>query len=123
MFKFVGELSNGQVLEFFKNLKGCLKDSLKHLYLDSNQIEGSVPNFAIFPSLIWLGLANNKLNGNLAKSIESLHKLGALIVRSNMLEGFISEALLSNFPELWYLDLSHNYFSFNFSFDWVPLSN
>ena len=94
MFKFVGELSNGQVLEFFKNLKGCLKDSLEALYLDSNQIAGSVPNFAIFPSLIWLGLANNKLNGNLAKSIESRHKLRYLIVSSNMLEGIISEAQL-----------------------------
>ncbi|XP_050255474.1 receptor-like protein EIX2 [Quercus robur] len=111
---------NGQVLEFFKNLKGCLKDSLENLYLDSNQIEGSVPNFAIFPSLTWLTLANNKLKWNLAKSIESLHKLEVLIVRSNMLEGFISEALLSNFPKLRYLDLSHNPLTFNFSFDWVP---
>ncbi|KAK4602718.1 hypothetical protein RGQ29_011644 [Quercus rubra] len=111
---------NGQVLEFFKNLKGCLKDSLENLYLDSNQIEGSVPNFAIFPSLTWLGLADNKLNGNLAKSIESLHKLQHLIVRSNMLEGIISEAQLSNFPQLLYLDLSHNPLSLNFSIDWVP---
>ncbi|KAK7840215.1 receptor-like protein eix2 [Quercus suber] len=111
---------NGQVLEFFKNLKGCLKDSLEDLYLDSNQIEGSVPNFAILPSLAWLTLANNKLYGNLAKSIESLHRLEALIVGSNMLEGIISEAQLSNFPQLSYLDLSHNPLTLNFSFDWVP---
>ena len=77
---------NGQALEFFKNLKGCLKYSLEVLYLDSNQIVGPVPNFAIFPSLTGLGIANNKLNGNLAKSIESLHKLHVLIVCSNSLK-------------------------------------
>jgi EIX receptor 1/2 len=37
-----------------------------------------------------------------------------------MLEGVISEAQLSNFPKLYYLDLSYNSFTLNISFDWVP---
>ncbi|GMY36256.1 receptor-like protein EIX2 [Fagus crenata] len=88
---------DGQVLEFFHNLRGCLKDSLRELYL-----------------------SNNKLNGTLGKRIESLNKLEVLSVRSNMLEGVISEAQLSNFPKLYYLDLSYNSFTLNISFDWVP---
>jgi EIX receptor 1/2 len=63
---------------------------------------------------------NNKLNGTLGKRIESLHKLEILSVHSNMLEGVISEAQLSNFPKLQCLDLFHNSFTLNISFDWVP---
>jgi EIX receptor 1/2 len=111
---------HGQVLEFFHNLRGCLKDSLEEVYLYGNQITGSMPNFARFPSLRVLYLSYNKLNGTLAERIESLHKLESLTVRSNMLEGVISEAQLSNFPNLDYLDLSYNYFTLNFSFNWVP---
>ncbi|GMY36253.1 receptor-like protein EIX1 isoform X2 [Fagus crenata] len=45
----------GHVLEFFHNLRGCLKDSLRELYL-----------------------SENKLNGTLGKRIESLNKLEVL---------------------------------------------
>jgi EIX receptor 1/2 len=111
---------NGQVLEFFHNMRGCLKDSLEVLNLDGNSITGSVSNFAIFPSLRILLLAKNKLNGTLGRRIENLNKLEVLRVRSNMLEGVISEAQLSNFPKLYYLDLSCNSYTLNISFDWVP---
>jgi EIX receptor 1/2 len=111
---------DGQVLEFFHNLGGCIRDSLEILYLNKNQITGLVPNFAIFPSLRVLDLSYNKLHGTLLERIESLHKLEYLSVRSNMLEGVISEAKLSNFPRLKYLDLSYNSFTLNFSFDWIP---
>ena len=54
------------------------------------------------------------------KRIESLNKLEVLSVSSNMLEGVISEAQLSNFPKLYLLDLSYDSFTLNISFDWVP---
>jgi EIX receptor 1/2 len=82
---------DGQVLEFFHNLRGCLKDSLRELHL-----------------------SNNKLNGTLGKRIESLNKLEVLSARSNILEGVISEAQLSNFPKLYYLDLSYNSFTLKY---------
>ncbi|KAK4602706.1 hypothetical protein RGQ29_011634 [Quercus rubra] len=111
---------NGQVLGFFHNLQGCAKDSLESLHLGRNQITGSVPNFAIFPSLRELDISNNKFNGTLGERIGSLHKLEFLDIRSNMLEGVISETLLSNFPNLYCLELSSNSLTLNFSFDWVP---
>lgn len=108
---------NGQVLEFFHNLKGCLKDSLETLDLHGNQITGLVPNFAIFSSLRVLRLYYNKLNGTLDESIGSLHKLEVLDLEWNMLGGVISEALLLNFTRLQFLLLSHNYFTFKISHD------
>ncbi|GMY36254.1 receptor-like protein EIX2 [Fagus crenata] len=99
---------NGQVLEFLHNLQGCEKDSLEELILDGNQFTGK-----LFPF-------NNKLNQTLGKRVESLQKLEILGVHSNMLGGVISETQLSNFPKLQYLDLSHNSFTLNISFDWVP---
>ncbi|KAL4652621.1 hypothetical protein ACB092_01G245100 [Castanea dentata] len=115
-----GNNLSGQVLEFSHNLKGCLKDSLETLGLHGNQITGSVPNFAIFPSLRLLYLSNNKLSGTLDESIGSLHKLEVLDLCLNMLGGVISEALLSNLTKLEYLLLSYNYFTLKFSLDWVP---
>ena len=111
---------NGQVLEFFHNLQGCTKDSLEILHLGGNQIKGPMPKFAKFPSLRELDLSNNKFNGSVAEKIETLYKLEFLDIRSNMLEGIISESLLSNFPNLYYLELSSNSFTSNFSFDWIP---
>ncbi|KAK7840238.1 receptor-like protein eix2 [Quercus suber] len=111
---------NGQVLEFFHNLQGCAKDSLESLHLGGNQIKGSMPKFAKFPSLRELDLSNNKLNGSVPEKIETLYKLEFLDLRSNMLKGVISETLLSNFPNLFYLQLSSNSFTSNFSFDWIP---
>ena len=111
---------DGQVLEFFHNVRGCLKDSLEILSINRNQIMGLVPNFAIFSSLRVLYLSFNKLNGTLPERIESLNNLELLSVRSNMLEGVISETQLSNFPKLYRLDLSYNSFALNISFDWVP---
>ena len=111
---------NGQVLDFFHNLQGCTKDSLESLHLGKNQITGPMPNFSIFPSLRELDISNNKFNGTLGGRIGSLYKLEYLDIRSNMLEDVISEAVLSNFPNLYGLGLSSNSFTLNFSFDWVP---
>ncbi|KAK4571393.1 hypothetical protein RGQ29_029991 [Quercus rubra] len=111
---------NGQLVELITNLSGCAKDSLEILELSYNQITGSLPNFATFPSLKEIDLSMNKLNGTLPKSIENLYKLEALSVSSNFLVGVISESLFSNLSKLRYLHLSNNSLSLEFSFDWVP---
>ena len=111
---------NEQVLEFFHNLQGCTKDSLESLHLGGNQIKGPMPEFAKFPSLRELDLSKNKFNGSVAEKLETLYKLEFLDLHSNMLEDIISETLLSNFPNLFYLQLSSNSFTSNFSFDWIP---
>ncbi|XP_050254133.1 receptor-like protein EIX2 [Quercus robur] len=111
---------NGQLVELITNLSGCAKDSLEILELSDNQITGSLPNFAIFPSLKYIYLSMNKLNGTLPKSIGNLYKLEVLSVDSNLLQGVISESLFSNLSKLQSLDLSNNSLSLEFSFDWVP---
>nr|XP_023875823.1 receptor-like protein EIX2 [Quercus suber] len=82
---------NGQVLEFFHNLQGCAKDSLESLHLGGNQIKGSMPKFAKFPSLRELDLSNNKLNGSVPEKIETLYKLEFLDLRSNMLKDIMTD--------------------------------
>ncbi|KAI4334730.1 hypothetical protein L6164_013442 [Bauhinia variegata] len=57
----------GRLDDFFSTTPGCAKKSLQHLSLIGNQITGSVPHLSQFSSLQDLFLANNKLNGTLAK--------------------------------------------------------
>ena len=112
---------NGQLFEFINNLSsGCAKDSLEVLTLSENQIIGSFPNLAIFPSLKSLFLDNNNINGTVPKSIGNLFNLEILFVSSNFLHGVISEAHFSNLSKLQYVGLSNNSFTFEFSFNWVP---
>ena len=112
---------NGQLFEFINNLSsGCAKDSLEVLTLSENQIIGSFPNLAIFPSLKSLFLDNNNINGTVPKSIGNLFNLEILFVSSNFLHGVIAEAHSSNLSKLQYLGLSNNSLTFEFSFNWVP---
>ncbi|XP_023877014.1 receptor-like protein EIX2 [Quercus suber] len=112
---------NGQLFELINNLSaGCAKDSLEVLDLSGNQITGSLPNLAIFPSLKEIFLQYNNLNGTVPKSIGNLFNLEVLFVSSNFLHGVISEAHFSNLSKLRYLGLSNNSFTLEFSFNWVP---
>ena len=112
---------NGQLFKLINNLSlGCAKDSLEVLDLSENQITGSLPNLAIFPSLKSLYLDNNNKNGTVPKSIGNLFNLENLYVSSNFLHGVISEAHFSNLSKLRYLCLWNNSFTFEFSFNWVP---
>ena len=111
---------NGQLVELMNNLSGCAKNSLEVLDLSLNQITGSFPNFAIFPSLKDINLSHNKLNGTLPRSIGNLYKLEVLSVSSNFLHGVISESHFSNLSKLQSLFLFNNSLSLEFNFNWVP---
>ena len=111
---------NAQLVELINNLSRCTKDSLEDLRLSNNQLTGSLPNFALFPSLKYLDLSNNILNGTVPKSIGSLYKLECLDVSWTFLQGTISEPHFSNLSKLWYLDLSNNSLALEFNFNWVP---
>lgn len=111
---------NAQLVDLINNFSRCVKDPLEDLGLSNNQLTGSLPNFALFPSLKYLDLSNNILNGTVPKSIGSLYKLEGLDMSWNFLQGTISEPHFSDLSKLSYLDLSNNSLALEFSFNWVP---
>nr|XP_023920489.1 receptor-like protein EIX2 [Quercus suber] len=115
-----GNNLNGQLIEHINDLFGCIKDSLVVLSLAENQLWGSLPDFAMFPSLKEIYLSSNKLNGTMPKTIGNLHNLEHLDVSLNYLQGVISEAHFSNLSKLLSLDLSGNSLTLEFDFNWVP---
>ncbi|XP_050254907.1 receptor-like protein EIX2 [Quercus robur] len=115
-----GNNFDGQLVERINDLFGCAKDSFEVLELARNQFTGSLPDFAIFPSLKEINLFSNKLNGTVSKTIVSLHKLEHLDVSSNSLRGVISEAHFSNLSKLRHLQLSNNSLTLEFDFNWAP---
>ncbi|XP_023903572.1 receptor-like protein EIX2 [Quercus suber] len=115
-----GNNLNGQLIEHINDLSGCAKDSLEVLELARNQLWGSLPDFALFPSLKGIYLSSNKLNGTMPKTIGNLHNLEHLDVSLNYLQDVISEAHFSNLSRLLSLDLSGNSLTLEFDFNWVP---
>ncbi|XP_065625013.1 receptor-like protein EIX1 [Quercus suber] len=115
-----GNNLNGQLIEHINDLFGCAKDSLEVFVLASNQLWGSLPDFALFPSLKEIYLLSNKLNGTMPKTIGNLHNLEHLNVSLNYLQDVISEAHFSNLSKLLSLDLSGNSLTLEFDFNWVP---
>ncbi|XP_062076440.1 receptor-like protein EIX1 [Humulus lupulus] len=67
--------------------------SLIYLYLDNNQLEGSFPNrLKIFPCLQMLSLDNNKITG-LLPDLSSMPNLTYVTVSNNKLDGTSSESI------------------------------
>ncbi|KAK4571374.1 hypothetical protein RGQ29_029974 [Quercus rubra] len=115
-----GNNLNGQLTEHINDLFGCAKDSLEILELARNQLWGSLPDFAMFPSLKDIQLWSNKLDGTMPKAIGNLHNLEHLDVSLNYLQDVISEAHFSNLSKLLSLDLSGNSLTLEFDFNWIP---
>ncbi|XP_075647238.1 receptor-like protein EIX1 [Castanea sativa] len=88
---------SGQLVGLTHNLSGCVQYSVERLFLQGNQMKGSVP-----------------------KSIGNLSMLQSLYLGSNLLEGEISEQHFSNLSRLKVLWLSNNSLTLKFSNDWVP---
>ena len=89
-------------------------DSMKKLYLDSNGLSGSLPDFSVaFPKLQELDMSNQKkeynqgLVGTIPDSFADLSFLSTLSLASNSLSGTIPP-YLADLSRLQNIDLSHN---------------
>ncbi|KAG4941639.1 hypothetical protein JHK87_045510 [Glycine soja] len=105
----------------FNNLSGCSRYSLRELNLGCNQIHGTLPNtLSMFPSLRILSLHSNKLNGTISEDLRFPAHLELLNLSSNSLKGVITDLHFVNMSMLWFLDLSDNSLTLEFSQNWVP---
>ncbi|KAK7380601.1 hypothetical protein VNO78_33116 [Psophocarpus tetragonolobus] len=101
------------------HLSGCTRYSLEILYLDTNAINGTLPNLSIFLSLQDLYLYGNKLNGEVPKDIQFPPQLKRLYLQSNFLKGVLSDYHFTNMSQLHTLDLSDNSLALTFTPNWV----
>ncbi|XP_009627877.1 receptor-like protein EIX1 [Nicotiana tomentosiformis] len=106
---------NGSFLESYGQTS-----KIEFLDLSNNQITGPLPNLTAFSAMREFHLNNNQFKGRLPQSIGQLSKLEMLRVESNFMEGPITESHLSNLSSLRVLDLSYNSFSFQLGLNWLP---
>ncbi|ESW24131.1 hypothetical protein PHAVU_004G105400 [Phaseolus vulgaris] len=102
------------------HLSGCARYSLENLYLNMNQINGTLPDFSTFTSLKGLYLSENKLNGEIPKDIQFPPQLEQLYMKSNSLKGVLSDYHFANMSKLQDLYLSYNSLALSFTQNWVP---
>ncbi|XP_014501359.1 probable LRR receptor-like serine/threonine-protein kinase At4g36180 [Vigna radiata var. radiata] len=102
------------------HLSGCVRYSLQRLVLDTNQINGTLPDFSTFISLKILYLDDNKLNGEIPMDIQFPPKLEELYISSNSLKGVLTDYHFANMSKLQKLDLSDNSLGLAFTQNWVP---
>ena len=77
-----------------------LSTTMDELYLNENQISGSIPReIGKLVNLVILSLAYNKLTGNIPESVGELSKLGLLDLYNNNISGVIP-AFISNITRL-----------------------
>ncbi|XP_068501271.1 receptor-like protein EIX2 [Phaseolus vulgaris] len=102
------------------HLSGCARYSLEKLYLDTNQINGTLPDFSTFTSLKELYLSQNKLNGEIPEDIQFPPQLEKLYMESNSLKGVLTDYHFANMSKLQRLFLSDNSLALTFTQNWVP---
>ncbi|KAI5561944.1 hypothetical protein BDE02_15G021100 [Populus trichocarpa] len=90
------------------------------LYLNDNQLTGSLADVTMLSSLREFVIANNRLDGNVSESIGSLSQLEELDVGRNSLQGVMSEAHFSNLSKITVLDLTDNSLALKFESNWAP---
>ncbi|KAJ9178923.1 hypothetical protein P3X46_010768 [Hevea brasiliensis] len=105
----------GEIPRTFGNLS-----SLETMDLSQNGLTGELPDMKNSSSIREIYLSGNKLNGSLTTSIGLLSNLEILDLSSNFMDGIISDIHFLNLSKLWYLDISLNSLTLNFSPNWVP---
>ncbi|XP_062027292.1 receptor-like protein EIX2 [Rosa rugosa] len=98
----------------------CAENTLETLDLGFNQFWGSWPDLKRFSKLRVLYLDSNQVNGSLPESVGQLSSLETLFLSGNSLSGVITEAHFLNLSRLQSLAISNNHFSINLSSDWNP---
>ncbi|ONI23076.1 hypothetical protein PRUPE_2G168800 [Prunus persica] len=112
---------SGQLSDFIETLSKCAQKTLESLYISDNpNISGSLPDLTNFLSLKHLFLESNNLSGRIPESIGQMSKLETIGFGWNSLEGVISETHFSKLSKLSSLSLSSDSLLLNFSFDWIP---
>ncbi|KAL6284190.1 hypothetical protein ACE6H2_015119 [Prunus campanulata] len=98
-----------------KQLAGPIPRHLTDLYLNRNQLNGTIPSWlGSLPSLEYLSLGNNQLSGNII-DFQSRSLLG-LRLRANKLDGLIPRSIYE-LMNLTSLDLSSNNLGGNLEFE------
>ncbi|OMO76595.1 hypothetical protein COLO4_25516 [Corchorus olitorius] len=102
-----------QFNHFHGNIPDFGSDSIQTLALNDNQFEGLLPRSLVnCTSLIFLNVANNKLNDTFPHWLGILPQLQLLVLRSNGFHGPLENAIApSSFLSLEIIDLSGNAFS------------
>ncbi|XP_037450535.1 receptor-like protein EIX2 [Triticum dicoccoides] len=105
-------LSYGNMAELHESLPHCSSSRLRELYLNGNNITGTLPaGLAQFSSLATLILSDNYMNGPVPTEIGRINDLIILDLRNNNLTGVITEEHFYGFTNLQYIDLSNNFAS------------
>ncbi|KAF7077049.1 hypothetical protein CFC21_081640 [Triticum aestivum] len=102
-------LSYGNMAELYESLPHCSSSRLRELYLNGNNITGTLPaGLAQFTSLATLILSDNHMTGPVPTEIGRINGLISLDLRNNNLTGVITEEHFYGFTSLQYIDLSNN---------------
>ncbi|KAJ6868229.1 LRR receptor-like serine/threonine-protein kinase FLS2 isoform X2 [Populus alba x Populus x berolinensis] len=91
----------GELSQLFQDWHECVESSLEILYLDRNQLQGSLPDITRFTSMRELDLSGNQLNGSLPERFSQRSELVLLNLNDNHLTGSLTDvAMLSSLKVL-----------------------
>ncbi|KAH6834169.1 hypothetical protein C2S53_019004 [Perilla frutescens var. hirtella] len=108
----------GETLENFFRKISCKE--LEWIDISFNQYTGPIPDLRACSKLRDLLLHHNPLSGTVPASLGQLSTLEYLDISANSLQGTVSHSLLSKLYNLYWLDLSFNSLTLDFSPDWIP---
>lgn len=86
--------------------------TIAHVNLSNNALTGKIPSLSGMPGLQSLELDSNQLTGSIPSSFSNLNRLVRLNLMNNQLSGTIPSGLCG-LPDLQFLQLSNNQFTFD----------